>query len=283
DVLKAISLKQKWDLNDLRVQVRNVSELRVHNWVWEKEQFFCEIPLATGAAEAERGHRRGAAQGTEAEALRRPLLFLLNRAVPVLLRTITISKKTKKKREGTLFILSGLIVNAMQIQEFDEARKKFSNAKSLSSSQFFDQNKAVDVAAQATLSKFSGSSAISSAVHTLDFPRVLRLAKLSNNGAVLLCKNTSFSFSSLKWRNLLGGHGSSRDVYYVSLHPDFCFRMRTFSFGMRTLEFKSSTQIRIYISIIKSEGLEISQPALDPQLSERLCCGDFTTSSGDFS
>ncbi|XLU49131.1 hypothetical protein S245_043945, partial [Arachis hypogaea] len=82
------------------VQVRNVSELRVQNWVWEKEQFFCEIPLATGAAEAERGHRRGAAQGTEAEALRRPLLLLLNRAVPVLLRTIRSSKKTKKKREG---------------------------------------------------------------------------------------------------------------------------------------------------------------------------------------
>ncbi|XP_016168501.1 probable ADP-ribosylation factor GTPase-activating protein AGD8 [Arachis ipaensis] len=69
---------------------------------------------------------------------------------------------------GTLFILSGLIVNAMQIQESDEARKKFSNAKSLSSSQFFgDQNKAANVADQATLSKFSGSSAISSAVHTL--------------------------------------------------------------------------------------------------------------------
>ncbi|XLR19549.1 hypothetical protein S83_047461, partial [Arachis hypogaea] len=81
------------------VQVRNVSELRVQNWVWEKEQFFCEIPLATGAAEAERGHRRGTAQGTEAEALRRPLLLLLNRAVPVLLRTIRSSKKTKKKRE----------------------------------------------------------------------------------------------------------------------------------------------------------------------------------------
>ncbi|KAL4356872.1 hypothetical protein AHAS_Ahas09G0130100 [Arachis hypogaea] len=44
----------------------------------------------------------------------------------------------------------------MQIQESDEARKKFSNAKSLSSSQYFgDQNKATDVAAQATLSKFS--------------------------------------------------------------------------------------------------------------------------------
>ncbi|XP_020979283.1 uncharacterized protein LOC107643015 [Arachis ipaensis] len=45
-----------------------------------------------------------------------------------------------------------------------------------------------------------------------DFPRVLRLAKLSNNGAVLLCKNTGFSLSSVKWRNLLGGHGSSRGV-----------------------------------------------------------------------
>ncbi|XLR35322.1 hypothetical protein S83_063222, partial [Arachis hypogaea] len=42
------------------------------------------------------------------------------------------------------------------IQESDEARKKFSNAKSLSSSQFFgDQNKAANVADQATLSKFS--------------------------------------------------------------------------------------------------------------------------------
>ncbi|RYR29811.1 hypothetical protein Ahy_B01g054334 [Arachis hypogaea] len=82
-----------------------------------------------------------------------------------------------------------------QIQESDKARKKFSNAKSLSSSQCFgDQNKAVDVAAQATLSK------------------VLRLAKLSNNGAVLLCKNTDFSFSSLKWRNILGGHGSSSGI-----------------------------------------------------------------------
>lgn len=50
---------------------------------------------------------------------------------------------------------SVLVPVLYQIQEFDEARKKFSNAKSLSSSQFFDQNKAVDVAAQATLSKFS--------------------------------------------------------------------------------------------------------------------------------
>ncbi|KAF7809495.1 putative ADP-ribosylation factor GTPase-activating protein AGD8 [Senna tora] len=52
----------------------------------------------------------------------------------------------------------------VEVEESDEARKKFSNAKSISSAQFFgDQNKAADVAAQVTLSKFSGSTAISSA------------------------------------------------------------------------------------------------------------------------
>ncbi|KAL3570145.1 hypothetical protein D5086_027394 [Populus alba] len=51
----------------------------------------------------------------------------------------------------------------VQIQETDEARKKFSNAKSISSAQYFgDQNKA-DTDAQVSLQKFSGSSAISSA------------------------------------------------------------------------------------------------------------------------
>ncbi|XP_057976271.1 probable ADP-ribosylation factor GTPase-activating protein AGD8 [Malania oleifera] len=51
-----------------------------------------------------------------------------------------------------------------QIPETDEARKKFSNAKSISSAQFFgDQSKAGDVDAQASLQKFSGSTAISSA------------------------------------------------------------------------------------------------------------------------
>lgn len=50
-----------------------------------------------------------------------------------------------------------------QIQETDEARKKFSNAKSISSAQFFgDQNK-TDADAQVSLQKFSGSTAISSA------------------------------------------------------------------------------------------------------------------------
>ncbi|KAJ0052476.1 hypothetical protein Pint_03438 [Pistacia integerrima] len=52
----------------------------------------------------------------------------------------------------------------VQIQETDEARKKFSNAKAISSAQFFgDQSKAMDLDSQVTLQKFSSSSAISSA------------------------------------------------------------------------------------------------------------------------
>nr|GMD97326.1 probable ADP-ribosylation factor GTPase-activating protein AGD8 [Ipomoea batatas] len=51
----------------------------------------------------------------------------------------------------------------VQVEETDEARKKFSNAKSISSAQFFgDQNKAGSEAS-VSLQKFSGSSAISSA------------------------------------------------------------------------------------------------------------------------
>lgn len=52
----------------------------------------------------------------------------------------------------------------VQIQETDEARKKFSNAKSISSSQFFgDQNNSIDMDTQVSLQKFSGSASISSA------------------------------------------------------------------------------------------------------------------------
>ncbi|KAE8722205.1 putative ADP-ribosylation factor GTPase-activating protein AGD8 [Hibiscus syriacus] len=52
----------------------------------------------------------------------------------------------------------------VQIQETDEARKKFSNAKSISSAQFFgDHTRAADNETQVTLQKFSGSTAISSA------------------------------------------------------------------------------------------------------------------------
>ncbi|XP_071737422.1 probable ADP-ribosylation factor GTPase-activating protein AGD9 [Rutidosis leptorrhynchoides] len=51
----------------------------------------------------------------------------------------------------------------VQVEETDEARKKFSNAKSISSAQFFgDQNKS-DLDGQVSLQKFSGSAAISSA------------------------------------------------------------------------------------------------------------------------
>ncbi|EYU34145.1 hypothetical protein ABFS82_01G110900 [Erythranthe guttata] len=52
----------------------------------------------------------------------------------------------------------------VQVEENDEARKKFSNAKSISSAQFFGvQNKSSDLEASVSLQKFSGSSSISSA------------------------------------------------------------------------------------------------------------------------
>ncbi|KAL1200652.1 putative ADP-ribosylation factor GTPase-activating protein AGD8 [Cardamine amara subsp. amara] len=51
-----------------------------------------------------------------------------------------------------------------QVEESDEARKKFTNAKSISSAQYFgDQNKNADLESKATLQKFSGSTSISSA------------------------------------------------------------------------------------------------------------------------
>ncbi|KAJ7558623.1 hypothetical protein O6H91_04G048700 [Diphasiastrum complanatum] len=51
-----------------------------------------------------------------------------------------------------------------QIEESNEAQKKFANAKSISSSQFFnEQNKAADGDGQVLLKKFANSSSISSA------------------------------------------------------------------------------------------------------------------------
>ncbi|XP_039045940.1 probable ADP-ribosylation factor GTPase-activating protein AGD9 [Hibiscus syriacus] len=52
----------------------------------------------------------------------------------------------------------------VQIEETDEARKKLSNAKSISSAQYFgNPTRAADNETQVTLQKFSGSTAISSA------------------------------------------------------------------------------------------------------------------------
>ncbi|KAJ8555138.1 hypothetical protein K7X08_012634 [Anisodus acutangulus] len=51
----------------------------------------------------------------------------------------------------------------VQIEETDEARKKFSNAKSISSAQFFGDQSKAEMEASVSLQKFSGSSAISSA------------------------------------------------------------------------------------------------------------------------
>ncbi|XP_024986975.1 probable ADP-ribosylation factor GTPase-activating protein AGD9 [Cynara cardunculus var. scolymus] len=51
----------------------------------------------------------------------------------------------------------------VQAPETDEARKKFSNAKSISSVQFFGDQNRVNIDSEVALQKFSGSAAISSA------------------------------------------------------------------------------------------------------------------------
>ncbi|KDP25596.1 hypothetical protein JCGZ_20752 [Jatropha curcas] len=50
-----------------------------------------------------------------------------------------------------------------------------------------------------------------------DFARVLRLAKLSNRGAVLICKNASSRTSSFRWRSVIEGGSSRRLVRSVLL------------------------------------------------------------------
>ncbi|XP_004244392.1 probable ADP-ribosylation factor GTPase-activating protein AGD9 [Solanum lycopersicum] len=51
----------------------------------------------------------------------------------------------------------------VQIEETDDARKKFTNAKAISSAQFFGDQSKAEMEASVSLKKFSGSSAISSA------------------------------------------------------------------------------------------------------------------------
>ncbi|XP_026660194.1 probable ADP-ribosylation factor GTPase-activating protein AGD8 isoform X1 [Phoenix dactylifera] len=73
----------------------------------------------------------------------------------------------------------------VQVEESNEVRQKFSNAKSISSAQFFgDQNQASDKEAQIFLQRFTGSTSISSAdlfgQHTDDTDLGLTAADLIN-------------------------------------------------------------------------------------------------------
>jgi len=114
---------------------------------------------------------------------------------------------------------SGSYSSKPQVQESDEARKKFSNAKSISSAQYFgDQNKA-DSEAQVSLQKFSDSSAISSADlfgHNSDD------ASLDLSGSDLLNRmafQAQEDISSLK--NIAGETGKKLSMLASSLITDF--------------------------------------------------------------
>ncbi|CAN7019426.1 unnamed protein product, partial [Brassica oleracea var. botrytis] len=83
-------------------------------------------------------------------------------------KEITIPNLFKKHipNEQTMFTIhsKGSGCGSWEIQETDEARKKFSNAKSISSAQYFgNENNSMDLEAKSSLKKFHGSTAISSA------------------------------------------------------------------------------------------------------------------------
>lgn len=107
------------------------------------------------------------------------------------------------------------------IQESNEARQKFSNAKSISSAQFFgDQNKASD--AQISLEKFTGSTSISSADlfgHETDSGVELTAADLINK----ISFQASQDISSLK--NIAGETGKKLSSLASGFINDFQNRM----------------------------------------------------------
>lgn len=111
----------------------------------------------------------------------------------------------------------------VQIEETDEARKKFSNAKSISSSQFFgDQARAGDMEARASLQKFSGSNAISSAElfgHDSDNPIDISASDLINR----LSFQAQQDLSSLK--NIAGETGKKLSSLASTLMGDLQDRM----------------------------------------------------------
>ncbi|XP_057521061.1 probable ADP-ribosylation factor GTPase-activating protein AGD9 [Amaranthus tricolor] len=104
------------------------------------------------------------------------------------------------------------------VEETDEARKKFSNAKSISSAQYFgDQSRAGDMDAPASLSKFSGSSAISSADlfgHDSDANLDISASDLINR----LSFQAQQDLSSLK--NIAGETGKKLGTFASSLITD---------------------------------------------------------------
>ncbi|KAI3918496.1 hypothetical protein MKX01_041816 [Papaver californicum] len=106
----------------------------------------------------------------------------------------------------------------VQVQETDEARKKFTNAKSISSAQFFGDQQKAESEAQVSLQKFSSSTAISSADlvgHDMDDPRLdLTASELIN----WLSFQASQDISSLK--NMAGETGKKLGSFASNLITD---------------------------------------------------------------